>query len=69
MGVPCGGGDGSYPVEVVVGGTLWRWWWEVPCGGGGGRYLEEVVMHGRYPVKVVMGGTCGGGDGRYLWRW
>ena len=23
--VPCGGGDGRYPVEVVMGGTLWRW--------------------------------------------
>ena len=25
MGVPCGGGDGRYPVEVVMGGILWRW--------------------------------------------
>ena len=55
MGGTCGGGDGRYPVEVVMGGTcggdgrypvkvvvgvtLWRWWWEVPCGGGDGSTL------------------------------
>ena len=33
-------------MEVVVGGTLWRWWWEVPCGGDGGRYHVEVMMGG-----------------------
>ena len=42
----CGDGDGRYPVEVVMGATLWRWWWEVPRGGGDGRYLVEVVMEG-----------------------
>ena len=25
MGGTRGGGDGRYPVEVMMGGTLWKW--------------------------------------------
>ena len=38
---------------VVVGGTLWRWWWEVPCGGGGGRYPVEVRWPGRSRSRAM----------------
>ena len=47
-----------------MGGTLWRWLWEVPCGDGGGRYPAEVVMGGtlwRWWWEV----PCGGDDARY----
>ena len=46
MEILCGGDDGRYSVEVMMGGTLWRWWWEVPCGGDDWRYSVEVVMGG-----------------------
>ena len=25
-----------------MGGTLWRWWWEVPCGGGDAQRSEHL---------------------------
>ena len=66
-------------MEVMVGGTMWRWWWEVPCGGDDGRYPVEVVMYKGLNTSMTLSNTLhchptgeregwGGSRGAYLSR-